>query len=287
LRPRAGRTPTRKLTRPDIIARICRTLVAVLACACAAAAPAAASGQSLRFSAQLTPEHLGGSTTVDVGFQIQSGSGRVPPPLQLIDLRYPRNLGIALSGLGIETCTAPTLELLGPPGCPPDSLMGRGTVLGEIPFGPAIIRETATLTIVRAENQNGQIALLFDARGISPVEANLVFPGVLLPSRRPYGGDIRIAVPPVPSLPEAPDVAVVALQATLGPAGLTYYEQVQGVPIPYTPRGILLPESCPDTGFPFAATIAFVGGQRSSAATRVRCPRAASRRRHHRAARRA
>ena len=153
--------------------------------------------------------------------------------------------------------------------------MGRGTALGEIPFGPAIIHESATLTIVRAENENGQIAVLFDAQGISPVEANLVFTGVLLPSRRPYGGDIRIAVPLVPSLPEAPDVAVVALRATLGPAGLTYYEEAHGVNVPYTPRGILLPESCPETGFPFAATIAFVGGERSSAATRVRCPRAA------------
>ena len=93
--------------------------------------------------------------------------------MQLIDLRYPQNLGIAVSGLGIDTCTATMLELLGPPGCPPDSMMGRGTALGEIPFGPAIIRESATLTIVRAENQNGQIAILFDAQGISPVEANL------------------------------------------------------------------------------------------------------------------
>jgi hypothetical protein len=204
--------------------------------------------------------------------------------VQLIDLRYPQNLGIAVSGLGIETCTATVLELLGPPGCPPNSLMGHGTALGEIPFGPAIIRESAALTIARADNQNGQIALLFDAQGISPVQANLVFTGVLLPSRRPYGGDIRIAVPLVPSLPEAPDVAVVALRATLGPAGLTYYEQAHGVNVPYTPRGILLPERCPGTGFPFAATIAFVGGLRSSAATRVRCPRPASHRRRHRGA---
>jgi hypothetical protein len=247
----------------------------VLACACAAsiATQAASGAQALRLSARLTPEQLGRSTTIGIGFEIQSPAGRVPPPVQLIDLRYPENLGIALSGLGIDTCTVPTLELLGPAGCPPDSLMGRGTAAGEIPFGPAIIHENATVTIVRAENQNGQIALLFDAQGISPVEANLVFAGLLLPSQHPYGGDIRIAVPLVPSLPEAPDVAVVALSATLGPAGLTYYEQAHGASVPYTPRGILLPERCPGAGFPFSATIAFFGGERSSATTRVRCPR--------------
>jgi hypothetical protein len=196
----------------------------------------------------------------------------VPPPLQTIDVRYPANLGIALSGLGLETCSAPTLEMLGPAGCPPNSLMGGGTALGEIPFGPTIIHESATVTIARAENENGQIAVLFDAQGISPVEANLVFSGLLLPSRGPYGGDLRIAVPLVPSLPEAPDVAVVELHATLGPAGLTYYERVNGTNVPYTPRGVMLPDRCPHAGFRFAATIAFVGDARARARTRVRCP---------------
>jgi len=236
-------------------------------------------------SARFTPEHLGRSTTIGIGFAIQDAVQSVPPPLQTVDLSYPENLGIALSGLGLETCTAPTLEMLGPAGCPPNSLMGHGTAFGEIPFGPAIIHESASVAIVRAEDENGQIALLFDAQGISPVEANLVFTGVLLPSVRPYGGDIRIDVPLVPSLPEAPDVAVVGLQATLGPAGLTYYEHVHGTTVPYTPRGILLPARCPHTGFPFAASIAFVGNSHASARTRVRCPARSRRVRSRRSAR--
>jgi hypothetical protein len=154
--------------------------------------------------------------------------------------------------------------------------MGRGAAQGEIPFGPAIIHENASVTIARAEDENGHITLLFDARGISPVAANIVFVGVLLPARSPFGGDIRIAIPLVPSLPEAPDVAVVGLQATLGPVGLTYFEQVGGVSVPYTPRGILLPERCPRPGFPFAATVAFFGGTHASAQTHVRCPATAA-----------
>jgi hypothetical protein len=161
--------------------------------------------------------------------------------------------------------------------------MGRGSALGEIPFGPSMIDEPATVTITRAEDVNGHIALLFDAQGISPVQANIVFTGVLLSARPPYGGDIRIAVPLVPSLPEAPDVAVVALHATLGPQGLTYYEHVPGGTVPYTPKGIVLPERCPSAGFPFTATLAFEGGEHENASTRVRCPPTAMRRhRHHR-----
>jgi hypothetical protein len=164
--------------------------------------------------------------------------------------------------------------------------MGHGSAVGEIPFGPEIIDEGASVTIVRAEDQNGHIAMLFDAQGISPVVANLVFSGVLLPAPRPFGGDIRIDVPIVPSLPEAADVAVVGLDATIGPAGLTYYEQVHGTSVPYTPKGILLPTRCPHPGFPFTAMLAFQGGGLASAHTHVLCPakgkrdRARRRRRH-------
>ena len=238
---------------------------------------AQASRQSVRMVARFTPERLGHGTSIGVGFEVQDASGGVPPPLRALDLRYPRDLGIAVSGLGIETCSAVALETLGPAGCPADSIMGHGTAQGEIPFGPAVIHENATVTLARAEDENGHIALLFDAQGISPVEANIVFTGVLLPAARPYGGDIKIAVPLVPSLPEAPDVAVVGLQATLGPTGLTYLEVVHGVSVPYTPKGILLPERCPSRGFPFAATLAFQSGERTSAKTRVRCPAQANR----------
>jgi hypothetical protein len=226
----------------------------------------------VHLTAGLTPERLGRGTTIGLGIRIDGPLGAVPPPLRVLDVRYPENLGIALSGLGLETCSATTLETLGPAGCPADSVMGHGSAIGEIPFGPEIIHEAASVTIVRAENQNGHIALLFDAQGISPVVANLVFPGVLLPARRPFGGDIRIDVPIVPSLPEAPDVAVVNLEATIGPAGLTYYEQAHGAIVPYTPKGILLPPRCPLAGFPFTATAAFQGGDLSNAHTHVLCP---------------
>jgi hypothetical protein len=243
-----------------------------------ALAPAAYAGnQSVQLAARLIPERLGHGTSIGLGFEI-GGSAGIPPPLRIVDLRYPANFGVALSGLGLDTCSAATLETAGPAGCPPNSIMGHGSALGEIPFGPSIIHEGATVTIARAEDQNGHIALLFDAQGISPVQANIVFPGLLLPARQPYGGDIRIAVPLVPSLPEAPDVAVVALHAMLGPQGLTYYEQVDGVTVPYTPKGILLPERCPAAGFPFSATLAFQSGERETASTRVRCPAKAA---HH------
>jgi hypothetical protein len=237
----------------------------------------AAPSEAAHLAAGVTPERLGQGTSIRLRFQLAPADRRVPPPLKRVDIRYPANFGIALSGLGIEACTAAVLETLGPSGCPPDSVMGYGSALGGIPFGPEIVREGAAVTIVRAEDEDGRIALLFDAEGLSPVLANIVLPGVLLPAPPPFGGDIHIAVPVVPSLPEAPDVAVLELGATIGPAaGLSYSEVAHGRRVSYTPKGILLPDTCPRGGFPFAASFGFQGGRRESAQTTVQCPVRAS-----------
>jgi hypothetical protein len=246
-------------------------VLAALASLCCAQ-PAAAQPPS-ELSAHVSPEQLGRPTSISLNMNFSTEPEVLPAPLKRLAVRYPNNLGIAISGLGIETCSAAILEARGPTGCPIDSVMGYGSALGEIPFGPEVIKEWAKLTVVRAADINGHIALLFDAQGLSPVVANIVLSGVLVPARPPYGGVIGVEVPLVPSLPEAPDVAVVKIIATLGPAaGLVYTEHVGGKTVSYRPKGILLPSHCPRGGFSFADTATFVDGTSSSAHTRVPCP---------------
>jgi hypothetical protein len=94
----------------------------------------------------------------------------------------------------------------------------------------------------------------------------------------PFGGVVSIAVPLIASLPEAPDVSIVRLRATLGPDGVTYYEHVPGETLDYQPPGILLPPTCPRGGFPFAAQFNFVDGSHASARTVDPCPAKVARR---------
>jgi hypothetical protein len=248
------------------------TLTVLLACACLPVAAHAAT-QSVRLHATLTPEHLGQGTTVGFGFEIVAPHGQIPSPLTALDVNYPGDLGIALSGLGLATCSQARLEVAGPKGCPANSVMGYGTALAEIPVGPAILSETATITIVRALVGDGHFTLLFYADAHTPVLAQIAFPGVLLPAPRPFGGRIAIGIPLVPSLPEGPDVAIVQLHSTLGPQHVIYYERVHGGTVAYHPKGIALPNSCPHRGFPFAATFTFLDGTKVTARTAVRCPR--------------
>jgi hypothetical protein len=248
-------------------------LGAFCVCCCALFAAPARSTPTVQLRAALTPEHLGAGTTIHFGFTVSGESSRTPLPMREINLLYPANLGIATSGLGISTCRAARLEAEGPPGCPTNSVIGYGSALVEVPFGPETLQETTRTTTFMAPVQNGRLGLLFYADGESPVSAQLVFPGLVLPAADPFGGDLNAMLPLVPSVPEAPDAALVKLTTTLGPSHITYYEYRKGHTIPYHPRGILLPPTCPHGGFRFAAQFTFDDGSHASAHTVVPCPR--------------
>jgi hypothetical protein len=250
-----------------------RAVVLATILLCIASPAAAEATTSARLSAAFVPERLAQRSTLDFGFSFSAPDGQVPPPLTQIELRYPVNLGIALSGLGLATCTAQTLEAEGPSGCPPDSVMGRGQAFTGIVLGTTQITENAPITILRTPDQEGRLSVLFSAEGTTPVDTRIVFPGLLLPASAPFGGLVSIGVPLVPTLPGAPYISVIHLHASIGPIGVTYYEQVAGRTLAYQPRGILLPPKCPRGGFPFATEFRFNDGTQASAHTKIACPR--------------
>lgn len=243
-------------------------------CALTLLAPAAACANTgARLSASFSPERLGGRTTLDFGFSLSAPPGQVPPPLTQIQLRYPRNLGIEISGLGLATCTAQALTASGPHVCPANSVMGYGVVLTGIVLGTTTVTESAPITVLRAPySDGGNLALLFYAEGTNPVSTDIVFSGLLVPAPVPFGGQVNIGVPLVGTLPGAPYISVIHLNATLGPEHVTYYEKVANVTLAYKPQGILLPPSCPRKGFQFAAEFTFANGSHARARTAVRCP---------------
>ncbi len=241
--------------------------------ACVALTPAGATASPhVTLHAALTPERLGGGTTIHFGFEVARGP-ELPAPLVKVSLRLPRHLGIAASGLGLATCTAKTLEIIGPAGCSTNAVMGYGSALVQVPFGPEVVQEISRTTIFMAPRQHGHFSLLFYSDGEDPVAAALVFPGTLLPASAPYGGTLETALPLVPTLPDAADAAITRLTSTIGPAGITYYEYARGRWIPYRPNGILLPKQCPHRGFPFLADFTFADGTHARAVATVACPR--------------
>lgn len=250
--------------------------IAVAVCGCVltllCVTDSAAAQTTAQLHATFQPYRLGGRTTLQFEFAFSAPAGEVPPPLIAMQLRYPRGINFFLNNLGIRRCPESVLETSGPRGCPRNSVMGYGVVKTGIVLGDTPVLEDAPITILRAPERHGHLALLFYAEGTHPVVTNVIFSGLLLSAQEPFGGTVQIGVPLVETLPGAPYVSVLSLHATIGPKHLTYYHNVSGVSLAFRPQGILLPPTCPRHGFPFAAQFAFSDGSHVLARTAVRCP---------------
>lgn len=249
-----------------MVGRIGALLGALAICACPASSAQAA--QSAKLHVSLTPNRLRASTTIAFGFQITAPNHALPPALTLLNVRLPPGMGIDTSGLA--TCRSTRLTH-GPQGCSRNSRVGTGSVDVKVPLGDVVRPEKAALTVFNGPRQNRHTTLLFYAAGRLPIATQLVFTGVIIPS--PQGQIIEASIPLIPTLPEAPDAAIVAMSSTLGTRQLTYYRTVGHRQVRFTPKGATLPVRCPAGGFPFSAGFGFNDASTTAAATAVPCPR--------------
>lgn len=252
-------------------ARALTILSAALACALVpAAAPAASERATL--NAGFSPNRLGVPTTISFGFHLSTPEGAAPPPLSSVDLRMPAGMNYTTTTLGLAICRPAPLLAKGLAGCPANSRLGYGRAFVEVPFGTGAGHEIPEVQALAGPSPNGNLVVLFYANGLFPVSAQLAFSGEVLPDHGRYGSQLATTVPLVTSVPGGPDVSILSVQTTIGPSHLTYYRHVHGRRVPFTPRGVSVPEHCPHGGFPFAASFTFQDASTASASTTVPCP---------------
>jgi hypothetical protein len=244
-----------------------------VACWLCAVSVAGAVTETASLTASFTPDRLGASTTIGFGFHVQTTEGTAPPPLSAVDLRIPAGVNYSVTTLGLAICQPAALLAHGLAGCPANSRLGYGNALVEVPFGTGSGREIPEIQALMGPSKSGNLVVLFYANGQAPVYAQLVFSGEVLPASGAFGSQLSTIVPPIPSVPDGPDVSVVSLNATIGPERLIYYKHVHGRLVRFHPQGVSVPEHCPRGGFPFAAEFTFQGGSHTSAATKIPCPK--------------
>jgi hypothetical protein len=227
--------------------------------------------------ASFSPDRLATPTTIGFSFRLSTPEGYAPPPLAGIDLRMPAGMNYTATTLGLALCRPAALLARGLSGCPPNSRLGVGSALVEVPFGVGSGHEVPEVQAVAGPSPSGNLVVLFYANGLYPVSAQLEFAGEVLPDTHRFGSQLAVQVPLVTSVPGGPDVSLVSVQTTIGPAHLTYYRHEHGRRVAFHPRGVEVPARCPHGGFPFAASFAFQDGGQASATTTVPCPRPAHR----------
>jgi hypothetical protein len=241
----------------------------------AATTPAVAGAvtEKASLSASFSPDRLGAPTTITFSFSLATAEGVAPPPLTRMDLRIPAGMNYTTTTLGLALCRPAALAAAGLAGCPPDSRLGYGNADVEVPFGTGAGHEVPEIQAVAGPSTTGNLAVLFYANGLFPVDAQLSFGGEVLPDYGRFGSQLAASVPLVASVPGGPDVSIVHVETTIGPKHLTYYKRVHGRRVAFTPRGLSLPEHCPSGGFPFAADFTFQDSSQTSAETTVPCPK--------------
>jgi hypothetical protein len=257
---------------PLIIRGVRLSVTVLLACACVPAV--AAAGETVKLQTSFTPDRLGASTTIGFGFHIAGPEGQAPAPLTHVDLRLPAGIDYLTSTLGLAVCEPAVLVARGPEGCSPDSRIGSGSASVEVPFGVGGGEETPSIeAFLGPAASNGDTVVVFYADGRTPVDAEVVFEGELIPGFGPFpSGSLNNAIPLVPGVPEGPDVSIRSVQTTIGPGNLLYTKRVHGRTVHFHPRGVDVPERCPRGGFPFAADFSFADGTTVTATSTVPCP---------------
>jgi hypothetical protein len=255
------------------------TILISVAIFCASlASSACADSPSARFRVWFTPNRPGANTTIHFGFRIRMSDGSTPPPLVSVKVSLPPGLE-GTPTLGQVVCEPLRLQLFGEAGCSPNALMGRGHADVRLAFGDTVINDASTISIFMGPPIQRHTTMVFLATSRSPVFAEVLFHGSLLPDpSSPEGALLQAAIPLVPSVPGAPYVSVVSMETTLGPENITYFRDSHGKRIAFEPEGLALPAQCPRRGFPFVGTLGFVDGTTIRSTYVAQCNRSASQR---------
>jgi hypothetical protein len=254
-------------TRLTPCARSCAALLAVqasllLACATpASSAPTGGSQAQATIAASFHPDRLGAMGALTVTIDFAGGALGEPSPLRRSVLRLPTGLGIEIPHL--RSCEPYRLQLLGARGCPAQSRLGVGQALVRAPLGSQLLSESLSLWVFLGPLRNLQPTFEMLAQGYTPFDERVVLSGTVLPDNPPYGEDLVLSVPPIPTLPLEPDALLASMSLTIGSSGHSARES----------NTTIEPTRCPPGGFPFAAGLTYANGSTQDIFTATPCPR--------------
>jgi hypothetical protein len=237
-----------------------RTALGALATCAALAGPARAT-TTATITPSLTPDRLGARAALTFAIDYAGGSLGVPSPVRRSVLRLPAGLRLEIPTL--SSCTAARLRAGGEHSCPAQSKIGSGRALAAVHVGTLTLTEPVALWAFLGPLRDLQPTFEILARGYSPLDERLLFSGTALPDKPPFGEQLVLSIPPIPSLPLEPDVSIVTFSLTIG---------TSRKPRAHGASTVVVPSSCPPGGFPFAAEFTYADGSSGTALATSACP---------------
>jgi hypothetical protein len=221
--------------------------------------------------AGFSPNQPGMPTNAFGSATITSTTGPVPSPIRHVNVYGPAGVTLDLQGTGI--CTEALLQQKGPQACPANSRAGFGGGQGIYKLGKELVEEKYTLDFFLSDNRPGHTKLLIFLSGSTPVLVEIILTGTVIQGPKPYGLGFSVDVPPIKVLPEASNASAKSAFLTLGAKNVAYYRNVHGKRKLLHVKGIVLPKSCPRTGWPVASQFTFEDGSTVMAKRTIPCHR--------------
>jgi hypothetical protein len=210
--------------------------------------------------ASISPNRLDTPAALTVSIHYTGGEFGVPAPVRRSAVRLPAGMSISIPTL--HSCSARRLLAHGASGCSRQSRLGGGHALIEARTGSQIISEQITLSVFLGAPENLQPRMEILAQGYTPYDQRMVLTGSVLQDQPPYGEEMIMSIPAIPTVPLEPDASIVTFSLTVGASG----------PRAIDANTILVPGSCPLGGFPFAAEFSYADGTQSATSTSTPCP---------------
>jgi hypothetical protein len=235
---------------------------AVVALTVCAGLTATAQAQTVASIApSLSPNRLRARASLTFTMRFSGGPFGVPAPVSRAVIRFPA--GMTLEVPHLISCPVARLRARGVHGCPARSRIGRGHALVETHAGTENITEEAELWAFLGPPHNLRPTFEIFAQGYTPLYEHKILTGIVLLAGAPYGEELEMTIPPIPTLMFEPDASVLTFTLTIGPGA---HRRARGA------TAVLVPASCPAGGFPFAAETAYADGSTGQALATTPCP---------------
>ncbi len=244
-----------------------RAVLALVACTAFAVgfsipvvAPAAESETVAAIKPSFSPDRLGAKAAFTFAVHFTGGEFGVPSPVRRAVVHLPPGLSMNIPHL--RSCTRARLQAHGASGCPARSLIGTGHALAEVHAGAGVESEKATVWAFLGPLQGANPTVEILGQGYTPLDERVVITATVLPDRAPYGEELVMSIPAIPSIPYEPNASTVSFSLTVGGARFRTH----------SPNTVLLPSHCPAGGFPFATEFSYENGATSTTNAAVPCP---------------
>jgi|SRR5580692_3769745 hypothetical protein len=227
----------------------------------AATSSPARGSTSAAITASLSPDRLGAKSTLSFTIRYGGGEGGVPSAVRRALLSFPAGLSLDIPQL--SACARPRLQARGARGCSVQSELGTGHALVEAPLGSQTVTEAISLAIFLGPPQNLQPTVEVLGQGLTPFDERVLLTGSTLSGQAPYGEQLAMSIPPIPTLPLEPNASMASISLAIGA------QPRAGV---RNSNAVLVPSHCPRGGFPFAGEFTYADGSVSNATATVPCP---------------